>query len=50
MHIFIIALGFILWFAAYESKPIVHDGTNDLLKEENYLKRIKLLQILNKGF
>ncbi len=49
MHIFIFAGGFLLWYIAYASKPIINDDTNDLWKEENIIKRNRLLNILNKS-
>ena len=46
MQILIIPLGFILWYLAYEAKPIINDDATSLWEEENYVKRTKLLNIL----
>ena len=50
MQILIIPLGFILWYLAYESKPINNDEATCLWEEENYVKRAKLLNILKESF
>ena len=50
MQILIIPLAFILWYFAYEAKPISNDEATCLWEEENYLKRTKLLNILKKSF
>ncbi len=50
MQILIIPLGFILWYLAYESKPINNDEVTSLWEEENYIKRTKLLHILKEIF
>ena len=50
MHFFIIPIGFILWYLAYEAKPINNDEATYLWEEENFDKRIRLLNILNDGF
>ena len=50
MQILIIPLGFILWYLAYESKPINNDEATSLWEEENYIKREKLLHILKESF
>ena len=50
MQILIIPLGLILWYLAYESKPINNDEATSLWEEENYIKRIKLLHILKESF
>ena len=50
MQILIIPLGFILWFFAYESKPINNDDATNLWEEEKYVKRTKLLNILKESF
>ena len=44
-----IPLGFILWYLAYEAKPIINDEATSLWEEENYLKRAKLLEILKES-
>jgi hypothetical protein len=49
MQILIIPIGFILWYFAYESKPINNEVTS-LWEKENYVKRTKLLNILKESF
>ena len=50
MHIFIIPLGFILWYMAYEAKPISNDEATSIWEEENYIKRARLLHIMKEIF
>ena len=50
MQILIIPLGFILWYLAYEAKPINNDEATSLWEEENYVRREKLLNILKESF
>ena len=50
MHFLILPLGFILWYLAYEAKPIINDEVTLRLKEENTNKRKKLLIIMKEGF
>tara|TARA_S200000501_G_C20292768_1_gene512291 strand:- start:233 stop:385 length:153 start_codon:yes stop_codon:yes gene_type:complete len=50
MQILIIPIGFILWYFAYESKPINNDEATSFWEEENYVKRTKLLNILKESF
>ena len=50
MQILIFPLGFILWYLAYEAKPINNDEATSLWEEENYVKRAKLLSILKESF
>ncbi len=50
MQILIIPLGFILWYLAYEAKPIKNDEATCMWQEENFTKRIKLLNILKESF
>ena len=50
MQILIIPLGFILWYLAYEAKPINNDEAPSLWEEEKYIKRTKLLHILKESF
>ena len=48
MHILILPVGFILWYLAYEAKPIIDEVT--LHPEKNKTnKRNKLLNIINEG-
>ena len=50
MQILIIPIGFLLWYLAYEAKPINNDEATSIWEEENFVKRTKLLNILNKNF
>ena len=50
MQILIIPIGLILWLLAYEAKPINNDEATYIWEEENFVKRTKLLNILNKNF
>ena len=50
MQILTIPLGFLLWYLAYEAKPINNDEATNLWEEENYIKRSKLLNIIEEGF
>tara|TARA_B100001029_G_C14916037_1_gene369245 strand:+ start:538 stop:690 length:153 start_codon:yes stop_codon:yes gene_type:complete len=46
MYILIIPIGFIMWYLAYEAKPLNNDEGTCIWEEENYIKRRKLLNIL----
>ena len=46
MHILIFSVGFILWYLAYEAKPIINDEITHHLDEKNTNKRNKLLNII----
>ena len=50
MHILLIPAGFILWYLAYEAKPIINDEVKLYCEEKNINKRNKLLNIINEGF
>ena len=50
MHILILPAGFILWYLAYEAKPIVNEEVALLWEEKNTNKRNKLLNIINESF
>ena len=50
MQIFIIPLGFVLWYLAYEAKPINNDEATNIWEEENFVKRKKLTNILKDSF
>ena len=49
MQILMIPLGFILWYFAYETKPIKNDEATCTWEEENFEKRTKLLKILKES-
>ena len=50
MHIFIIPIGFLLWYLAYDAKPLNNDEATTIWEEENFVKRTKLLNILKNSF
>ena len=50
MQILIIPLGFIMWYLAYKSKPINTDQEAYIWEKENYVKRIKLQNILKESY
>ena len=50
MQILIIPIGFLLWFLAYEAKPINNDEGTCMWEEENIVKRTKLLNIMKNSF
>ena len=53
MHILIFPVGFILWYLAYEAKPIINDEVTLHWEEKNTKntnKRNKLLNIINESF
>ena len=46
MVILLIPIGLILWYLAYEAKPINNDEATCLWEEDNFIKRTRLLTIL----
>ena len=50
MHILILPAGFILWYLAYEAKPITNDEVTLHRLEKKTNLRNKLLNIINEGF
>ena len=50
MHILLIPIGFILWYLAYEAKPIINDEVKHHWEKKNTNKRNKLLNIINGSF
>ena len=50
MHILLFPAGFILWYLAYEAKPVIDDEITVHLEEKNKKKRNKLLNIINEYF
>ena len=50
MHILLFPVGFILWYLAYEAKPIINDEVTLNWEEKNANKRNKLLNIINESF
>ena len=49
MHIFIVPIGFVLWYLAYEAKPLNNDEATFIWEEEKFVKRSRLLSILKKS-
>ena len=49
MHILILPAGFILWYLAYEAKPVINDEITINREEKNTKKRNKLLNIINES-
>ena len=50
MYILILPVGFILWYLAYEAKPMINDEITFHWEEKNSNKRNKLLNIINESF
>ena len=51
MHIFLILpAGFILWYLAYEARPIINDEAALNWEEKNSTIRNKLLNIINESY
>ena len=50
MHILILPAGFILWYLAYEAKPIINDDVTLNWEKKNTNKRNKLLNIIKESF
>ena len=50
MHILILPIGFILWYIAYEAKPIMNDEVSNGWEDKNTNKRNRLLNIINESF
>ena len=50
MHILIFPVGFILWYLAYEAKPIINDEVTLQYEEKNINKRNKLINIIKESF
>jgi len=50
MHILLFPVGFILWYLAYEAKPVINDEITNNREEKNTKKRNKLLNIINESF
>ena len=49
MHILLLPVGFILWYLAYEAKPIINDEVTLNWEEKNINKRNKLFNIINES-
>ena len=49
MHFLILPAGFIIWYLAYEAKPIFNDEVTLNWEEKNINKRNKLFNIINES-
>ncbi len=49
MELIALPFAFILWFLAYEAKPIRKDEIGLIWEEENVLKRLKISNIFNEN-
>jgi len=49
MQILMIPIGFILWYLAYEAKPVINDEEKLEWEMKNKNKRNKLLNIINES-
>ena len=50
MQILLFPIGFILWYLAYEAKPIINDEVTLNRVEKNTIKRNKILSIIDESF
>ena len=50
MHILLFPIGFILWYLAYDAKPIINEEITNIREEEILIKRSKLQDILDRSF
>ena len=50
MHILILPAGFILWYLAYEAKPVINEEITLHFEEKTKNRRNKLLNIINEHF
>ena len=50
MYFFILPAGLILWYLAYEAKPVINDEITLHYEEKNKNRRDKLLNIINENF
>ena len=50
MYFLILPVGFVLWYLAYEAKPIINDEVTLYWEKKNNNKRNRLLNIINEGF
>tara|TARA_Y100000589_G_scaffold15423_1_gene12580 strand:+ start:5066 stop:5218 length:153 start_codon:yes stop_codon:yes gene_type:complete len=49
MELIAFPFAFLLWFLAYEAKPVRNDEIGLIWEEENFVKRIKIRHILNEN-
>ena len=50
MHILLFPAGFILWYLAYEAKPVINYEITLHFEKKNKNRRNKLLSIINEHF
>ena len=50
MHILLFPAGFILWYLAYEAKPVINDEITISSEDKKMKKRNKLLNIIDESF
>ena len=50
MHILLFPIGFILWYLAYDAKPIINEEITNIREEEILIKRSKHQDILDRSF
>ena len=50
MHILLFPAGLILWYLAYEAKPVINDEITKNSEEEKMKKRNKLFNIIDESF
>ena len=50
MYFFVIPVGLILWYVAYENKPSINDALSNQWEKENIVKRNRLVSILREGY
>ena len=50
MHILLFPAGFILWYLAYEAKPVINDEITLHFEEKNKNRRNKILNIFKEHF
>ena len=50
MHILLFPAGLILWYLAYEAKPVINDEIKINSEEEKIKKRNKLFNIIDQSF
>tara|TARA_Y100000589_G_C26954159_1_gene547785 strand:+ start:50 stop:202 length:153 start_codon:yes stop_codon:yes gene_type:complete len=49
MELVALPFAFLLWFIAYEAKPIREDEIGLIWEEENLIKRVKITNIFNEN-
>ena len=49
MELIVFPFAFILWYLAYDTKPNKSDELEMVWKEENVIKRLKIINIMDKN-